>query len=197
MTRERPIIFSGESARSIIAGEKSQTRRIIRPLPNGLRPNCYVGRNGERWSFTGGDRQGDVHGLRCPYGADGDRLWVRETWQYDPAGKLPIIYRAANPEGYAEMPGHLWRSPIFMPRRASRIDLEVLAVRVERLQEISEEDAAAEGCDPLSPSMTWAEKPICTARDVYEAVWDAINGKRASWKSNPWCWALSFCRVKP
>lgn len=150
--------------------------------------------------------------LRCPYGQPGDRLWVRETWRFDgPPGSLPVVrfrsdctallierlgevasaaylaWARSGQRGYGR-----WRSPMFMPRWASRITLEVVEVRVQRLQEITEEDARAEGVDfeATGPDPESPESLVCG----FERLWDAINGKRATWASNPWVWAVTFRR---
>lgn len=218
--KERPIIFSAESVRGILAGTKTQTRRAIQALPNGLPPRCYVGRNEERWTFTGGDRAGDAHGLLCPYGAPMDRLWVRETWASDDAADdaPPKVLSATSRVWYAAASNSTsmvargrWRSPIHMPRWASRLTLEVTEVRVERLQSITEADAKAEGVQPfferfpsvgrdqrLTSGDLAAERPH---RASYAVAWDEINGDRLvggqpiRWIENPWIWAVTFRTV--
>jgi len=136
----------------------------------------------------------------------GDRLWVREAWsKADPCllGGRPqpvIFYRANNNRPlWAEA---RWRSPYHMFRRDSRITLELTDVRVQRLQEISEEDAIAEGvigtehdlatCADGSTDSHFEQVLMLSPREAYAALWDSINGKRAPWASNPWVWALTF-----
>jgi hypothetical protein len=159
----------------------------------------------------------------CPYGMPGDRLWVRETWYDDMHGELAdtrerqadgraegIEYRAShncaaweagcpcNPDGDGKRSE--WRPSIYMPRWASRITLEVTEVRVQRLNEISEEDAKAEGVtfDWVPAKVVGVpaaiKKPL-THRHAFAALWDEINGKKAPWASNSWCWAISFRRL--
>jgi hypothetical protein len=157
----------------------------------------------------------------CPYGAPGDRLWVKEAFIPDPPinGEWPDMggdFRLADiPDAYRS-PSHvlykadprwahaqdwLWRPVIFMPRWASRITLEVTEVRVEQLQDISEEDAVAEGCTagggvtsgPMDPYETDGH----TAVEDYAAAWDELNAKRGfPWESNPWVWAVNFKQVE-
>jgi hypothetical protein len=160
--------------------------------------------------------------LYCPYGEPGDRLWVRETW-FDDFDRAPgeanemnvdtfddgsvdgIEYRAShdcasfeagcpcNPNGDGKRSA--WRPSIFMPRWASRITLEVTNVRVERLQDIAEADAAAEGVDPdFGNAHTIAGRDY---RRSFERLWDEINATRATWASNPWVWAVTFRRLQP
>lgn len=215
--KEHPIIFGAESVRAILAGTKTQTRRLPRFQPAaGVRQSAL--------SPTGLE---DGHGriLRPPC-YRGEGLWVRETWQksdpfedtHIPAARLggygpkgicngrPIEWRAVyradgeigeHPE-HPEWGGWRWESPIYMPRWASRITLEVLSVRVQRLQDISEEDAKAEGCrsaDPATGRECILTPSLGSYRLHFQSLWDAINGKRASWASNPWIWAIEFKRL--
>lgn len=173
--RERPILFGAESVRAILAGKKTQTRRVVR--------GCAL-----RWLEDDGFTPGFValadNGL-SPYGYAGDRLWVRETFAVNPhaAGVgYPYFYRAETPYMPTDGP---WTSPLFMPRSASRLLLNVVAVRVERLQEISDEDAYAEGWKTLFGKGLFYR--------AFDSAWDAINEKRGySWESNPWVWVVSF-----
>jgi hypothetical protein len=163
--------------------------------------------------------------LRCPHGEVGDRLWVREKWvetdtpegtpiiAYCAGGTIPIgndgkgkpdylIHEWADKYGTPKTDS--WRSPIHMPRWASRITLEITGVKVERLQDISEEDAKAEGItsrlvnDPMfKPDTVEFQSPLgwCpTAKVALEYIWDAMHGPD-SWKANPWVWAISFKRI--
>lgn len=157
--KERPILFSGPMVRAIREARKTQTRRVVKEID----PDEFVSSN-----------EADNLALCCPYGAVGDRLWVRETWQ----GNQGDIRYGADGDSLHGYNG--WRPSIFMPRWASRITLEVTGVRVERVQEISEEDAQAEGV---------------AHRCDYKVVWDAINGKKYPWSSNPWVWVIEFKRA--
>lgn len=182
---ERPIIFTAESVREILAGRKTQTRRLLNP-----QPNVGVVRNGR--SPSGYD-----HVSRCgsslaihvrPQFGVGQRLWVRETWSI--SGNGPY-YRADVKQ--PETVKYAWRSPIFMPRWASRITLEITAVRIERLREITEADAVAEGVGHYD-----CGHPDCdTPRERYAAAWDRINRKRAAWSTSPFVWVVTFRKLEP
>jgi hypothetical protein len=139
-------------------------------------------------------------GLRCPYGAIGDVLWVREAWALYEAPHCPwpdLPHAHANGVGWAfyregfDRSPPRWRSPIHMPRWASRLTLRVTGVRVERLQDISEEDARREGIDcSLHPGDV--ECGCSFARVGFQKLWDDLNYDRAPWASNPWVFALDF-----
>lgn len=138
--KERPIMFSGEMVRALLAGTKTQTRRVVKPQPQHI--EWFAHQNG--WCARVRDTEPQYEMVRCPYGVPGDRLWVREAW-CNYGGKT--IYRA---DYGAHTPisdgiGGPWKPSIHMPRQASRLTLEITAVRVERVQSISEEDALAEG----------------------------------------------------
>jgi hypothetical protein len=133
------------------------------------------------------------YGCRCPYGAPGDLLWVRETW----AGHASGVDYAADFAAVSRPQAGPWRPSIHMPRWASRITLRITDIRVERLQDISEDDARAEGAEPCT-STGWHGQNIVvmTARELFAELWNKINGPGA-WNENPWVWAISFERVKP
>lgn len=204
--KERPILFSDEMVRAILEGRKSQTRRVLKyQLPSGVEVKSVA-----PWAdglyriehtpdpLPGG---GQIIAARvcCPYGVPGDRLWIRESWscadpkreaEYPAAGEQDVYYRAT--ESY---PDQLrWRPSIHMPRWASRLILELTDVRVERLQEISEEDAKAEGVT-LVCMKGWEESRKYRIR--FHEVWDELNAKRGfGWARNPWVWILTFKRVE-
>ena len=205
--RERPILFSAPMVRAILDGRKTVTRRVVKPQPWA---SCCIeeGMDGEPpfvYSALGGDGPGyDVTETRtpcrCPYGVRGDRLYVRETWAaphaYDhlPPRLIPqdarIHYAATEDRG-----GLLWRPSIHMPRWASRITLEVTGVLVERLQEISYEDARAEGAEFWRNDGTLTELPPCSEhRYAFEDLWTSINGAD-SWNANPFVWVVTFRRI--
>ena len=132
-------------------------------------------------------------GKLCPYGICKERLWVRETWQSlavmnqcHPCDD-EFVYRATDPD-WDTMDGWKWRPSIFMPRDASRITLEVTNASVERLNDISEADAIAEGCQCAGVPGS------LTNREAYAKLWESINGK-GSWDSNPWVWVVEFKRI--
>lgn len=176
--KERPILMSGPMVRALLAGTKTQTRRLIRS-PHAQEADAWSFHEGSGlWeSGIAGDHGALGHGewVRCPYGVPSDRLWVRETWMPDvtpccdgSCGHRRALYRAdIPPEDSTDerailrllrkngIPTAPWKSGRFMPRWASRITLEVTDVRVQRLQEISEEDAKAEGCDAIQPEKWW------------------------------------------
>lgn len=205
--KERPILFSGEMVRAILDGRKTQTRRVVKvPLEEAqVRTAC---------SYSALIRN-------CPHGQPGDRLWVRETWktrrEWDKIspGLLPCseedafsdmelrernITYAVKDTAAIKLRGRL-RPSIFMPRWASRITLELNDVRVERLQEISGQDAIAEGIQPYTDGGITTFKDYLTdemgrraARQSYETLWESING-RGSWAVNPFVWVLGFKRA--
>lgn len=196
---ERPILFSAPMVRAILAGTKTQTRRAVRPVGN---DGGFVLQDYGRgwWPYRSDDGESPMKGDNeiphaCPYGLPGDRLWVRETWGFNPdfPGLLGhVCFRADR--GH-EHDGINWRPSIHMPRAASRITLEVTGVRVERLQSISEADAIAEGVQRTAGG-SWLPGPCDHPEWAYHQLWDQINGDGA-WAANPWVWAVSFRVVKP
>lgn len=215
----RPMLMNAPMVRAILDGSKTQTRRVLR-----LRPpdDCallevgpfhpqVVDRHGD--FQPGAERFGvfTVNGewsFVSPHGQPGDQIWVRETFQkFTDDGA--ILFRA-DPES-AELMQELkrdqcleavWKPSIFMPRWASRITLEITGVRVERLQDISEADAIAEGIENVGglwknylPGNGWTSK-LAIAENSYRSLWDAINGPE-SWAANHWVWVVEFNRVKP
>ena len=174
--KERPILFSAPMVRALLAGTKTQTRRIVKA------------RDLEWMDVHQGLREPD-NAERCPYGQPGDRLWVRETFGHferneNFAPGCEVFYRADGESLAVER----WRPSIHMPRWASRITLEVTGVRVERLQDISEADATAEGVSAIPDEMRRA-----TPRCDFQALWQSINGPD-SWAANPWVWIVEFRR---
>lgn len=227
---ERPILFSGPMVRAILEGRKTQTRRVVRG---------DAGENAEVWAaprtidepwewglLADHGRAGHGGYTRCPYGAPGDTLWVRETWCHarDPITSKPngLFHYKADGEDVFEDDGDgyavenkdgtwksPWRSPLYMPRWASRLTLRVTDVRVHRLHEVTEEDALAEGVEaPRCPNCGYTrvdcgvhlDHHLCgpteppSATFEFEYLWESINGKRAPWSSNPWVWAVTFER---
>lgn len=185
--KERPILFSAPMVRAILAGTKTQTRRVAK---------VFAGRDDLNGILRRFPNQ-----MGCPYGQPGDRLWVRETFMHEPADycweasvSIPCrpastVYRADFPDS---VPGEGWKPSIHMPRNLSRITLEVTGVRVERLNDISEADARAEGV--RSNRDTLAETGFATCRDAFRDIWESINGT-GSWQANPWVWCIEFRRV--
>lgn len=245
--RERPILFSATMVQAILAGRKTQTRRVVTPQPErspvyghseAFHPDEAYSRapgatmQGEpvdplRWWYA--DAGGPRTEYRCPYGQPGDRLWVRETFYCDdyrypdgPVDELRSLleYRASHDcnawEAGCPCRGDdgrgAWRPSIHMPRWASRLTLEVTEVRVQRLQEISDEDAQTEGLDN-APSMAipgrllWRDYGMreddtsgwwSSPRDSFQTLWQSINGARpgCSWSDNPFVWAITFKKAE-
>lgn len=224
--KERPILFSAPMVRAILEGRKTVTRRAVRA---GFNPDDLEG------TLSASEcrklyRELPQHfgaSYFCPYGQPGDRLWVRETWagplvdedqmhlvemngwdsfrkpehcQYRASGGTAEFFDYAKDETVCR-----WTPSIHMPRWASRILLEITDVRVERLQDISEDQAQAEGVRLMRDgSDTWVSRegpgnlvtPWPTAKEAFSDLWNSIDGPHA-WAANPWVWAVSFKRVKP
>ncbi|MFU5343126.1 hypothetical protein ACM7W1_16260 [Pseudomonas aeruginosa] len=215
--RERPILFNDQMVRAILGGRKTVTRRVVKD----------TGFYAIDAAIHGNDvalREREALSTRCPFGQPGDRLWVREAWQgplisdeeqaanqswwkdmtkfQDPAH---CAYRASGDDNeYVDPDGYFhckWKPSIHMPRWASRILLEITAVRIERLQDISEEQALAEGvrgepCDHARQACSdigcWGD----TAKGAFGFLWEQLNGAGA-WQANPWVWVVEFKRVAP
>ncbi len=233
--KERPILFSAPMVKALLAGTKTQTRRIVKPQP----------RTEDTWDwvwplpasrFTRGttvawrnDQKPTISMIRsCPYGEIGDHLWIRETWTDANSDDGPVVcYRAdlnrrylnreSWPVNYDLYPGGKfckwagdveseteggWKPGIHMFRWASRITLRITDVRVERVQQITEADAIAEGAipwefDAAQPMTTGELGAASPYRGGYACLWDDINGDEywKLWKSNPWVWVVSFERI--
>jgi hypothetical protein len=190
---ERPILFNGEMVRAILEGRKTMTRRVIKPQPEIRVNGPYHAHTEGKYSVmfeTKPDVNGEGGGKRSyylsPYGIPGDQLWVRETWHNGPAG---LLYKATPP--MAIYPKS-WKPSIHMLRTASRITLEIVSVRVERVQDISEEDAKAEGIKVIGSIMGHT----LTGRELYKGLWDSINEKRGfGWGTNPWVFVINFKQI--
>mgnify|MGYP000948559492 CR=1 FL=1 len=187
--KERPILFSAPMVRAIREDRKTQTRRIINP-----QPFCDTSIGGDYGPVVNGRVVDPDHWLAfnpCRYGLKGDRLWVRETFLQDTNG---FIYRADRDfEGNAPILGG-WKPSIHMPRSASRILLEITGVRVERLQDISECDAKAEGsyvCDYFGRRLLDQSSNQGCYKWGYRSIWESLNGS-GSWDLNPWVWVVEF-----
>ena len=212
--KERPILFSAPMVRAILDGNKTQTRRSVKFND---RLNRYDSDGFHRVTDeTIEKKPWSENAVRqiigCPYGQPGDRLWVREAFE-DCCSALHscVLYRADGDD-----PGTKWTPSIHMPRWASRITLEVTGVRAERLQDISEVDAMAEGITRLTeplPPRRWSGPNRFTlkgmgsgacagsvslnapaAEDLYRRLWESINGP-GSWDLNPWVWVVEFKRL--
>lgn len=207
LIKERPIIFGGEMVRAIRDGRKTQTRRIVKPQPNdndiALYGNGIKAHKLEHYETgcpAGYGFENEDYQWRCPYGAPGERLWVRENFYND----FDNVYYPADsrskrwccdliPECCCAEVGKPKVTPsIHMPRWASRITLEVTDVRVERLNEISEEDAKAEGVTNTGP---YDCRPGFVHRVMFEDLWNRIHGVD-SWDANPFVWVVAFTRIE-
>lgn len=223
--KSRPILFSAPMVRAILNGSKSVTRRTVKCMHLDFVAGCEADRNDPRnygYECDDGwvklqastDPRDDEIQLPCPHGRAGDHLWVRETvavgHSYD--GNERICYRS---DGDVELsPDRKWTPSIFMSRRHSRITLEITNVRVERLQEISDADAKAEGLSAITkdgslfkfgipdrdglpgtdndgwPWDQWERDP----RKAYRALWESLNGP-GSWDLNPYVWVIEFKKI--
>lgn len=195
---ERPILFNAPMVRAILAGQKTQTRRVMKYQIEG--PGHFeIARPG--YCEIVNEHGVHIPGFYCPYGAPGDRLWVRENFSFSQGQSDLGGCAACNPvwfwaDGNPEAGDWTKQKPsIHMPRRFSRILLDVTDVHVERLNGISEDDAEAEGVE------TWAEGAMSpegqcnySAIGKFEQLWSSINGID-SWHSDPWVWVASFKRV--
>lgn len=181
---DRPILFQGAMVRAQIRGDKTNTRRVLKPQPEDFMSLSAI--HGGVAIF-----RNDAHGLRQDIPlryAIGDRLWVRESWCPADGGAAYMADHPGDPRGLG------WKPSIHMPRWASRMTLVVDGVKVERVQDISEADAVAEGCGVPNTRLDsvysrWDSDP----RDEFCNLWDGINAKRGlGWDANPWVCALSF-----
>lgn len=172
--KERPINFSDTMVRAILEGRKTQTRRAVK----NIKPNDYIDIGphteihvADLWSIG-----------RSPYGQPGDRLWVREAWAGTRDGR--VIYRADPSLDGADI-AWPWRPSIHMSRGLSRLTLEITAIRVERIQDITVEDARAEG---MQGARTLGD---------FSELWDSINAARGyGWEANPWVWVIEFNQMR-
>lgn len=202
--KERPILFSGEMVRAILDGRKTMTRRVIDFNKIARKTGCTKGtlaysNTFKSWAVVDGNGSADMCLVNCPYGQPGDRLWVRETFcdRKNNGEQIKPLYRADGQE-YQDRDGRYfkpkWKPSIFMPRRYSRITLEITNVRVERLQDVSEEDAKREGAN--GEKYRGQGFDYCIFREAFRTLWDSINAKRGySWESNPWVWVVEFKQV--
>lgn len=201
-----PLLFNSEMIRALINGRKTQTRRVMKHQPaHGCRYDMVESKIGACHHNGAGvfvPYAGNVatHVQPCPWGQPGDLIWVRETFTNSPDGP---IYAATAGEAGALEPGDSirWTPSIHMPRWASRLTLRLTDVRVERVQDISEEDCGAEGITVPPPllGIDMDGNPIESETagmdpwDFFSELWDNINAKRGfGWEANPWVWVLGF-----
>ena len=200
--KERPILMNADMGRAILRGQKTQTRRPVMPQPFRTPPGTTHGweweRHGKRDIWVA-----EVHLKHCPFGQPGDRLWVRETFAEIGVPAM-AIYRASDyifPNGIK----FRWTPNIHMPRRLARIFLEITDVRARHVQDITEEDAWAEGTEGLKNN--WSAADLCAtakrydlcvedARCTYAHLWDTLYASRGlGWGANPWVWVVTFRRL--
>lgn len=205
--KEYPILFSTEMVRAITEGRKTQTRRVIKPQPPHWEWNHY--KWDDRCVNVAHPDIAEEYYVICPFGKPRDRLWVRETWAHDDpdckdikCGNRDHIWWKANENKIVadSFAGSArWRSPIFMPRWASRITLKIINIRADRLQKITPADVLAEGIKQsrdgywLAPLAGVPDFPWGDARMAFSSLWNDINEKRGfGWNANPWVWVIEF-----
>ena len=193
--RELPILMATDPVRAILAGRKTQDRRPMKPQP----PEEPLSESHKKWGNVDGRHY--YCGIKSPYQV-GDLLYVRETWclvnDTDYGGELWVDYRATSrydesrPAGWQKAPDDLgsfpWRLAIHMPKWATRLWLEVVKVRVERLQEITVEGIITEGLQ----SHFREHDAVIDLRTQFARLWNSIYGKKYPWESNPWVWVYDF-----
>lgn len=210
--KQHPILFSTPMVQAILQGNKTQTRRTRKLEEINERASDWVNPfgnlHGDKWVFTAEHGEAKQVRVTCPYGQVGDILWVRETWNYK--GKTNnVAYKADFDKEILGICGK-WKPSIHMPKAACRIWLQITDIRVERLQNISEQDAIAEGVEK------WIEERLrskpthykvyyydddddstysSSAITSYETLWQKINGKD-SWNLNPWVWVVEFQKIE-
>lgn len=204
--KSRPILYSTPMVRAVLAERKTHTRRIANTEIVLGREALICSRGKARYAptFLLPDAA-ELAVAHCPYGQPGDRLWVRETWAEGIHQMADIDHwaYAADHFGVQQRLGDRWKPSIHMPRAASRITLEITAVRLERLQSISEADAIAEGIEFFNDDhecgcrnymdatgKDWTLTPL----ESFKSLWQSINGP-GSWDLNPWVWVIEFRRL--
>lgn len=186
---ERPIIFNGDMVRAILRGEKTQTRRPVKPQP------VFDDMYSREGTYDDVIHFKDDCPVMCPFGQPLDRLWVRETFALGGPPYFGVAYRADEGDNPEDVGGERqkWTPSIHMPRYLSRITLEITDINVERVQDITEDEAIKEGVvDPIMG--TYGLNPITIFRDL----WDALYARQPGllWKKNPWVWVIAFRRVE-
>ena len=208
----KPILFSGAMVRAILDGRKSMTRRVVKPKHQPFIDNLLKKFLGGEWGnrplpYRPGMKLW-VRETWIPYDTGDNWVAIAYKASYDddmygsaadqgatktfPASEELVDKFKSDIEGY-EVCGSKWHPSIFMPRKFSRITLEVVSVRVERLQEITEEDAVREGCTHTGLGV--AADEIESAREQFQRLWDSIYSETFPWKSNPWVWVIEFRRL--
>lgn len=206
--KDRPIIFSTPMVQAILDGRKTMTRRIIKI--DSMKESIINTQIDPIAAYPGNPKVIGLKGLyactdngtliKCQYGKPGDTLWVKETFTTDLFGRT--VYQATDGEVDGVGRKFEWTSSRFMPFAASRIHLEVISIRVERLQDISQDDARREGVfcsnSPIGPCYMDYHSKQCnamtTARMSFRSLWESINSLE-SWDANPWVWRIEFKRI--
>ncbi|EMM3425586.1 hypothetical protein RRS04_000273 [Klebsiella aerogenes] len=204
---ERGMIFNAEMVRAILDGRKTQTRRIVKGTDGAVKFCKEWNINGEEVFVVLGEKDHTgmnpvLGAISCPFGAVGDRIWVREAFRVHSRATdvATLVYKASERNSWTEQTRRVpvavcnkpatpekWTPSLHMPRWASRILLEITGVRVERLRSMSQDDARAEGVIAASGPME--------AGLAFRELWDSIYGEE-SWKDNPWVWVIEFKRVE-
>lgn len=210
MKKLRPILFSTPMVQAILEGRKTQTRRVVEPQPKSWVTDLYPeetrdfkGQTG-RWILNGKTEKGRDWAtgfINCRYGKVGDVLWVRESWNgvKDLNGKFSHYRFKGDNDPFHN--GMRWKPSIHMPFEAARIFLKITDVRVERLQDITQQDSISEGIECIDHGAYWKNydlkseiKCYLNANHSFESLWQSINGKD-SWNANPWVWVVEFKRI--
>ncbi|HDU5940835.1 TPA: hypothetical protein RFW12_004387 [Klebsiella variicola] len=207
--KERGMIFNGEMVRALLDGRKTQTRRIVKGTDGAVKFCKEWNINGEEVFVVLGEKDHTgmnpvLGAISCPFGAVGDRIWVREAFRVHSRATdiATLVYKASERNSWTEQTHRVpvavcnkpatpekWTPSLHMPRWASRILLEITDVRVERLKSISDGDAIREGCSTAD-----MKSGDCVA-DVFARLWASIYGAE-SWNANPWVWVIEFKRVE-
>lgn len=205
--KERPIIFKGEMVRAILEDRKTQTRRVINRLSGFGKITEFDASDTTGYCCDFRDKRGVWNSLTrqellnaCPYGRPGDRLWVKEAFRYEEyevtgdainSGVQTHLYYKSDDPNYGK-----FKSPIFMPRWASRIQLKITDVRVERVQDITPNNAWNEGlrCGCMNPDACQYSEQLVPK---FWELWNSINAKRGfGWDENPLVWVIEFERIE-
>lgn len=222
----KPILFSTPMVRAILDGNKTQTRRVmklqIEPCQHHLYQEAEWKDKPTEWSeaalkngfaFCGYCENGvtpkdDYAGIKCPYGKVGDILWVREKWMHGPNypnGMDKYYYFASVSDQFKEEWPKSWKPSIHMPKDACRLFLKIISIRVQRVNDITKEDAQEEGVEMIGvfgkghkayKDYTDDTGYVTTATHSFQLLWIKINGGE-SWHKNPWVWVVEFEKTDP